>query len=108
MEQSEIRGSDSQPTPRFGEWDDNDPSSSENYSHIFNRIRSEGIVSNKIVLAVKFSSRTKRRKMVKAPRALKGIKSVDCNKKDGILIVIGDVDPDKVIAYAKTIADTKS
>ncbi|KAI3827477.1 hypothetical protein L1987_01553 [Smallanthus sonchifolius] len=44
-EQSEIRASDSQPIPRFGEWDNNDPASSENYTHIFNRIRSEGIVS---------------------------------------------------------------
>lgn len=27
--------------PRFGEWDENDPSSAENYTHIFNRVRVE-------------------------------------------------------------------
>ncbi|KAI3827476.1 hypothetical protein L1987_01552 [Smallanthus sonchifolius] len=45
--------------------------------------------------------------MVKALRALKGIKSVDFNKKEGNLIVIGDVDPHIVIAYANAFADTK-
>ncbi|CAK9140935.1 unnamed protein product [Ilex paraguariensis] len=27
--------------PRFGGWDENDPSSAENYTHIFNRVREE-------------------------------------------------------------------
>ncbi|KAI7737139.1 hypothetical protein M8C21_014117, partial [Ambrosia artemisiifolia] len=133
-EQNEIRESDlTAPVPRFGEWDDNDPASDPNYTPIFNRIRSKEqdeiqesdltapvprfdewddnifnrIRSKKIMLAVKLDSKTKRHKMVKALMALQGIMSVDFNKKEGILTVIGNVDPETVIEYANKIADTE-
>ncbi|MFS7970008.1 putative TIR domain, P-loop containing nucleoside triphosphate hydrolase [Helianthus anomalus] len=60
----------------------------------------------KIVLAVSLSSQTKRRKMVKALRALQGIESVDFDE-EGKLTVIGDVDPRTVIKCASMIGDTE-
>lgn len=35
--------------PRFGEWDENNPSSADNYTHIFNKVREEKITGSPMV-----------------------------------------------------------
>ncbi|XP_076950789.1 RPM1-interacting protein 4-like [Bidens hawaiensis] len=35
--------------PRFGDWDDNNPSSGENYTHIFNKVREERVTGSPMV-----------------------------------------------------------
>ncbi|KAJ0532606.1 putative heavy metal-associated domain, HMA, heavy metal-associated domain superfamily [Helianthus annuus] len=44
--------------------------------------------------------------MVRALRALEGIESIDVDREDGKLIVVGDVDPEALINCAMKIADT--
>ncbi|MFS7966544.1 putative protein kinase RLK-Pelle-CrRLK1L-1 family [Helianthus anomalus] len=61
--------------------------------------------SHKIVLAVNLSSQTRRRKMLKALSALEGIDSINYDKQEGILTVIGDVNPETLISHARKIAD---
>ncbi|XP_076921920.1 disease resistance protein RML1B-like [Bidens hawaiensis] len=96
-----TQASDSTSKPRFGDWDDNDPSSA------FNRFRT-GFKNKKIVLTVKLSSKTKRRGMVKALKALQGVKSVDYDTKEGKFVITGDVDPAKVIECANKLTDSET
>ncbi|KAF5798106.1 putative RPM1-interacting protein 4/NOI4 [Helianthus annuus] len=35
--------------PRFGDWDENNPSSGENYTHIFNKVREERVTGSPMV-----------------------------------------------------------
>lgn len=35
--------------PRFGEWDENNPSSADNYTHIFNKVREERVTGSPMV-----------------------------------------------------------
>ena len=47
--------------PRFGEWDENDPASADNYTHIFNKVREEKIsgTPNNITADPSYATRRK-------------------------------------------------
>lgn len=57
------------------------------------------------MLGLDLCSRTKRQKVMKALSDVNGIESIDINKKDGRLTVIGDVDPVDVLRCVRKIED---
>ncbi|MFS7950256.1 hypothetical protein Hanom_Chr07g00581171 [Helianthus anomalus] len=85
----------------------NSPPRGERLKSVVTNEPSGGQEIKKIMLAVNLISQSKRSKMMKALRALQGIVSVDFGNEEGIVTVIGDVDPRTVVICASKIADTE-